>query len=100
MPKLTSAGTAFRHLKRYQQVVRVLVKYSFSDLVDQLRLWEEANIGKRISHRRGRQFAHLPHAQRVPDSRTSNLSGTAYASGAGYGIYPGYKRLRNGETHC
>lgn len=66
MPKLARPDTVYRHLKHYRQVVRVLVKHGFSQLVDQLRLWEETNIRRHIPkvHKR-KEFVPLTRAERI-----------------------------------
>lgn len=65
MPSLTSVGTALRQLKRYRQVVRVLARYGFGQLLDQLRLWEYLSIERRIFHRADPRFARLTRAERL-----------------------------------
>ena len=62
---MTSVGTTQRQLKRHSQVVRVLVKYGFGQLLDEIRLWEHMNIQRRVLHHNGRDFAHLTRDQRV-----------------------------------
>jgi len=68
VPKLTSTGIAhprIRRIKRYVQVVRILAKYGFGQLLDDARLWEKANIERRILRRHPTEFAHLTRAERV-----------------------------------
>jgi ubiquinone biosynthesis protein len=50
---------------RLRQVAQVLAKYGFGELLDRLRLWEHANIERRILRRRGREFAHLSRPERL-----------------------------------
>ncbi|MDP2918972.1 MAG: AarF/UbiB family protein, partial [Dehalococcoidia bacterium] len=64
MPRLITPGIAFRHLKRYRQIVGVLVKYGFGEFFGQIRLWEYVTIERRL-FRRNEEFAHLSHAQRL-----------------------------------
>jgi ubiquinone biosynthesis protein len=65
MPKLTSPASAFRRFKRYRQIVGVLVKYGFGQLMDQIRAWEHINIECRIFHRCDRKIAHLEMGERI-----------------------------------
>jgi len=65
MPRVPRLGSAYRQLSRYRQIVRVLVKYGFGGLVEQLRLWEHVNIERRIFRRQDREFAHLSLPERL-----------------------------------
>jgi len=65
MAGLVSAGAHFRDLKRSRQVALVLVKYGFGQILDEVRLWEQVNIGKRILHRPTPAISHLTQAQRL-----------------------------------
>ena len=65
MPNVISLATAPRRLMRLRQVAQVLAKYGFGELLDRLRLWEHANIERRILRRRGREFAHLSRPERL-----------------------------------
>ena len=42
------------------------MKYGYGQMLDQMRLWEQLNIERRIFHRKGRRYEHLTTAQRVP----------------------------------
>ena len=65
MSRLISASTHLRGLKRYRQITHVLVKYGFGQLLDEVRLWEQINIRRRILHRPTPAISHLTQAQRV-----------------------------------
>ncbi len=64
MPKLITPGLAYKHLRRYRQVVSVLTKYGFGEFFRQIRIWQYINIEKRLLHRQ-REFAHLTTAHRM-----------------------------------
>ena len=65
MPRITSLGTAQRHVKRLRQVVRVLVKYGFGRMIERLRLWEHVNIEKRMLRRGNREFVSMSTPERL-----------------------------------
>ena len=65
MPKLTSLGSTFRRFKRSRQIVGVLVKYGFGQLLDQIRAWEHINIECRIFHRCDQKVTHLEFGERI-----------------------------------
>jgi ubiquinone biosynthesis protein len=64
MPRLMTPGLAYKHLKRYRQVVGVLSKYGFGEFFGQIRIWRYINIEKKILHRKT-EFAELSSAQRL-----------------------------------
>ena len=65
MPKVTSLGTAHRHVKRLRQVVRVLVKYGFGRMFERIRLWEHMNIERRMLRRHDREFNAMSTPERL-----------------------------------
>jgi len=65
MPKLTSPASAFRRFKRYRQIVGVLVKYGFGQLMEQIRAWQHINIQCRIFHRCDQRVAQLETGERI-----------------------------------
>ncbi len=48
MPSLITPGRAYKHLRRYRQVVSVLTKYGFGEFFGQIRTWGHTNIEKRL----------------------------------------------------
>ena len=50
MPRIVTPGRAYKHFKRYRQVISVLTKYGFGEFFGQVRLWGHVNIEKRILH--------------------------------------------------
>ncbi|MDD5701722.1 MAG: AarF/ABC1/UbiB kinase family protein [Dehalococcoidales bacterium] len=64
MPRIITPGLAYKHLRRYRQVVSVLTKYGFGEFFGQLRIWEYSNIEKRLL-RRKEEYKHLTTAQRL-----------------------------------
>lgn len=43
--KIGVIGRTYRHLKRYRQILRVLFKYGFGDIVDTLKIEQYLEIG-------------------------------------------------------
>jgi ubiquinone biosynthesis protein len=64
MPRIITPGLAYKHLRRYRQVVAVLTKYGFGEFIGQIRIWEYINIEKKLLHRGG-EFEHLTTPQRL-----------------------------------
>ena len=64
MPRIITPGLAYKHLRRYRQVVGILTKYGFGEFFGQIRVWEYINIEKRLLHRE-HEYAHLSSAQRM-----------------------------------
>ena len=61
-----SISRTWRHLKRYNQVLSVLIKYGFSDIVDAARKDLIARFGEKFIPRgRRNQFSGLSHAERI-----------------------------------
>ena len=65
MPRVPRLGRTYRQLSRSRHIVRVLVKYGFGEILYRLRLWEHANIERRILRRADRELAHLSLPERV-----------------------------------
>ncbi len=65
MPNVTSLGTAHRRVRRLRQVIRVMVKYGFGRLFEQVRLWEHVNIQRRMLRRRDREFSSMGAPERL-----------------------------------
>ena len=64
MPRIITPGLAYKHLRRYRQVVGILTKYGFGEFFGQIRIWEYINIEKRLLHHKG-AFEHTSTAQRM-----------------------------------
>ena len=61
-----SVSRTWRHLKRYNQIISVLIKYGFSDVVDAARKDLIARFGEKFVPRgRRNQFSSLSHAERI-----------------------------------
>lgn len=64
--KIGIIGRTYRHLNRYQQILRVFFKYGFGDLVDTLKIEQYLEIGlQMISRGRREQVERLSRAQRI-----------------------------------
>ncbi|MBW2040213.1 MAG: AarF/ABC1/UbiB kinase family protein [Deltaproteobacteria bacterium] len=64
--KIGVIGRTYRHLNRYRQILRVLFKYGFGDLIDILRVEQYLEIGlQKISRKRREQIEKLTRAERV-----------------------------------
>jgi ubiquinone biosynthesis protein len=64
--KIGLIGRTYRHLNRYQQILRVLFKYGFGDLVETLKIEQYLEIGlQMISRKRREQIERLTRAERV-----------------------------------
>ncbi|MBL0700578.1 MAG: hypothetical protein JJV92_06840, partial [Desulfosarcina sp.] len=46
--KIGRIGRTYRHMQRYRQIVTVLIKYGFGDLVDVLKIEQYLEIGLKI----------------------------------------------------
>ncbi len=64
MPRIITPGLAYKHLRRYRQVVGILTKYGFGEFFGQIRFWEYVNIEKKLLHRE-HKFEQLSTAQRL-----------------------------------
>jgi ubiquinone biosynthesis protein len=65
MPRLTPWASTFRRFKRSRQIVGILVKYGFGQLMEQIRAWEHINIECRVFHRCDRRVANLEFGERI-----------------------------------
>jgi ubiquinone biosynthesis protein len=64
--KIGVIGRTYRHLNRYRQILTVLFKYGFGDLVDVLKIERYLEIGfQMISRKRREQVEKLSRAERV-----------------------------------
>jgi ubiquinone biosynthesis protein len=54
--KITAIGKTYRHLNRYQRILRVLFKYGFSDLVDMLHIDQYLETGLQMINRKPREM--------------------------------------------
>jgi len=59
-------GRTYRHLNRYRQILTILFKYGFGDLVDTLKIEQYLEVGlQMISRKRKEQVEKLTRAERV-----------------------------------
>ena len=65
MPRIPRFYRTYKQIRRYEEIVRVLAKYGFGELLDRIRLWEHGNIERRILRRPSRKFAHMSLPQRL-----------------------------------
>ncbi|MBW1703687.1 MAG: AarF/ABC1/UbiB kinase family protein [Deltaproteobacteria bacterium] len=64
--KIGVIGRTYRHLNRYRQILRVLFKYGFGDLVDILKIEQYLEIGlQMISKKRREKIEKLTRAERL-----------------------------------
>ncbi|MBW1738596.1 MAG: AarF/ABC1/UbiB kinase family protein [Deltaproteobacteria bacterium] len=64
--KIGVIGRTYRHLNRYRQILAILFKYGFGDLVDTLKIEQYLEIGlQMISRKRREQVEKLTRAERV-----------------------------------
>ena len=64
--KLGAIGRTYRHLNRYQRILRVLFKYGFNDLVDRLHIDQYLESGLQMINRKPReQIARLGRPERM-----------------------------------
>ena len=64
--KIGVIGRTYRHLQRYRQILTVLFKYGFGDLVDILKIEQYLEIGlQMISRKRREEVERLTRAERV-----------------------------------
>ena len=62
--KIGVIGRTYRHLNRYRQILSVLLKYGFDDLVDRLHIDQYIEIGRRIIAAGSQPVTRLPRARR------------------------------------
>jgi ubiquinone biosynthesis protein len=60
-------GRTYRHIDRYRQILGVLIRYGFGDLLESLKLDQYVEIGLKVLARRGHrsEIAELSRAERV-----------------------------------
>lgn len=64
--KIGVIGRTYRHLNRYRQILTILIKYGFGDLVDILKVEQYLEVGLQIlSRKRRQQVDRLTRAERV-----------------------------------
>jgi len=64
--KLGDIGRTYRHMQRYRQILTVLFKYGFGDLIDALKIEQYLEIGlQMISRKRREKIERLSRAARV-----------------------------------
>ena len=64
MYNFSSPGFTLKRVRRFQQVVNVLIKYGFGEWLNRIRIWECVHIEKRLLHR-ACQIPGLVTAQRM-----------------------------------
>jgi len=69
--KIGVIGRTYRHLNRYRQILTVLFKYGFGDLVDVLKIEQYLEIGlQMISRKRREQVERLTRSERETRGQT------------------------------
>ena len=64
--KITSIGHTYRHIQRYRQILTILFKYGFGDLIDILKIEQYLEIGwQMVSRKRREKIESLSRAVRV-----------------------------------
>ena len=64
--KIGVIGRTYRHLNRYRQILAILIKYGFGDLLDRLRIDQYIGAGlQAISRRRAERVEKLTRPQRL-----------------------------------
>lgn len=64
--KITSIGRTYRHMQRYRQILTILFKYGFGDLIDILKIEQYLEIGWNMVSRKRREIIEsLSRAERV-----------------------------------
>ncbi len=64
--KLTVIGRTYRHLNRYRQILHILFKYGFGDILDILKIEQYIEVGlQMISKKRREQIEKLTRPERV-----------------------------------
>lgn len=61
MPDFENPVPLFREVARYQQILGVLVKNGFGELLDQIHIWEHTSIEKHIFRHQYEQHAQIAH---------------------------------------
>jgi len=63
--KLSPIDRRYRHLKRYREIARVLIKYGFGHILSRMRLFAILRMGKKIVYKEKPQLEELSYAQRI-----------------------------------
>jgi ubiquinone biosynthesis protein len=64
--QIPSLGKTYRHVNRYRQLITILMKYGFQDIVEQLNLRYYVELGKSVLLQRPAEHsAQIPRAVRV-----------------------------------
>lgn len=64
--KIRTLGSTYRHINRYRQILVVLIKYGFGDLVDILKIEHYLEIGlQMVSKKRREQVEKLTRSERI-----------------------------------
>jgi ubiquinone biosynthesis protein len=64
--KIGAIGTTYRHIQRYRQILTVLIKYGFGDLIDTLKIEQYLEVGLQMISRKHREkIETLSRAERV-----------------------------------
>ena len=64
--KITAAGSAFRHIKRFRQIISILIKYGFGDILKILKIDRYLISGLKLGKsRRDKSLSSLPRPVRV-----------------------------------
>jgi ubiquinone biosynthesis protein len=64
--KIGLLGRTYRHIKRYKEIVSILVKYGFGDVVDALKIREHIEFGwQKLSGKQPEQMEKLSRPERV-----------------------------------
>jgi ubiquinone biosynthesis protein len=64
--KIGLLGRTYRHVKRYKEIVSILVKYGFGDIVDALKIREHIEFGwQKLSGKQPEQMEKLSRPERV-----------------------------------
>ena len=53
--KIGSIGKTYRHLNRYQRILRILIKYGFDDVIERLHIDHYLESGQQILNRRPKE---------------------------------------------
>ncbi|RLB04176.1 MAG: AarF/ABC1/UbiB kinase family protein [Deltaproteobacteria bacterium] len=66
LKKIGVLGRTYRHIKRYRQILVILFKYGFGDLIDTLRIEQYIQVGLQLISRKSREHIEkLTRAERV-----------------------------------
>lgn len=64
--KIGVIGRTYRHLNRYRQILSILIKYGFEDLVDRLKIDQYIEVGlQMISRKKGEREEKLTGSERI-----------------------------------